>query len=466
MSAEQALGKRLDQLSFAPEEADRFRMALEAVARSGEPAQPMEFQFRLPDGSIGEVLSTIFELPVSEGERCFVCMDVDLTARKRLEQQLQHAQRLQALGTLAGGIAHDFNNVLAAITGNVELGLMDAGPEHPVRESLLEIQTAAGRAKDLVMQILSFSRREVPIRTVIDPREVIREVARLLRASMPASIELELSLATDTPNVLANGSQLHQVLMNLGTNAAMALDAFKGLIRISSERVELADGQPAPGGLGAGFYTRISVQDTGCGMDAATLGRMFEPFFTTRLKGHGTGLGLSVVHGIMQNHDGAITIDSSLGQGSTFSLFFHAADAPALPELARRDTSALGQGKHILYVDDEDALVSVASRGLSRAGYRVTTHSDARSALSDFRARPADFDVVVTDLTMPGLSGPELVRELRLLRPDVPILMLTGYMHPEDVESARELGVGDVMLKPHTVDELALAIERRLNPRP
>jgi CheY-like chemotaxis protein len=196
-------------------------------------------------------------------------------------------------------------------------------------------------------------------------------------------------------------------------------------------------------------------------MDEATLARMFEPFFTTRTKGHGTGLGLSVVHGIMQQHEGAVSVESRVGHGSTFSLYFPAAEPPVVVEAVPSEPRRAANGKHILYVDDEDALVLLASRGLSRAGYRVTTHSDARAALSDFRSRAADFDAVVTDLSMPGLSGTELARELRRLRPDLPIILLSGYMYPEDVVSLGQLDVGEVMLKPHTVDELALAIERR-----
>jgi PAS domain S-box-containing protein len=597
INAELAVGKMFDALNFAPVDVARFHATLASVASTGQPSGPLEFPVRLPDGSIGELLSTVFELPVSEGQRCFVCIDVDLTPRKRLEraartqerlreltfrsvvdvlfcvaveapstfrfvsvnpaflaavqldearvigrlahevlpaevlattlakyeeavssrnpvswevtfhhpsgirhgeaslapvldaeercthlvgtvrditprrraeeerlrltQQLHHAQRLQALGTLAGGIAHDFNNVLAAITGNVELGLLDTGPEHPAHESLAEIQKATERATDLVAQILAFGRRDTPVREVLDARSVVSEVVRLLRATLPASVELELELAADTPRILANGSQLHQVLMNLGTNAALALPAHKGVVRVSTERVVFAEAEPRPPELGAGCHTRVRVSDTGCGMDEATLARMFEPFFTTRPKGHGTGLGLSVVHGIMQQHEGAVSVESRVGHGSTFSLYFRAADPPVVAEAVRSEPRRAGNGKHILYVDDESALVFLASRGLARAGYRVTTHSDARAALSDFRSRAAEFDAVVTDLSMPGLSGTELARELRRLRPDLPIILLSGYIYPEDVDSLRQLDVGEVMQKPYTVDELALAIERR-----
>jgi PAS domain S-box-containing protein len=386
--------------------------------------------------------------------------------RLRLTQQLHHAQRLQALGTLAGGIAHDFNNVLAAITGNVELGLLDTGPEHPVHESLAEIQKATERATDLVAQILAFSRRDAPVREVLDARSVIGEVARLLRATLPASVELELDLAADTPPILANGSQLHQVMMNLGTNAALALPAYKGVVRISSERVVFADQEPRPPELDPGCHTLVRVSDSGCGMDEATLARMFEPFFTTRPKGHGTGLGLSVVHGIMQHHEGAVSVESRVGHGTTFSLYFPGADPPAVALAVQSARSTAGNGKHILYVDDEEALVFVASRGLSRAGYRVTTHSDARAALADFRSRAAEFDAVVTDLSMPGLSGTELARELLRLRPGLPIILLSGYMYPGDIAAIGQLGLGEAMLKPHTLDELALALERKLEHAP
>jgi two-component system cell cycle sensor histidine kinase/response regulator CckA len=470
MAAEQVKGKQLEELNFAPEEAARFRAALETVATTGSCVGPMEFEFRRPDGTLGALLSTVFELPVAEGERCFVCMDVDLTESKRLEQerlrlsqQLEHAQRLQALGTLSGGIAHDFNNVLAAITGNVELGLAEFGEPEAVHASLVEIQKAAGRATDLVRQILSFSRREAPARDVIDPRLVIEEVAGLLRATFPAGVTLQLALAEDTPKIWADGSQLHQVLMNLGTNAMLALADFRGIVRISSERVSLSREDTRPPRLEPGCYALIRVSDTGCGMDEATLARIFEPFFTTRTPGRGTGLGLSVVHGIMQHHEGAIGVQSRVGVGTTFSLHFAAAASHEVRAVSERTRPAAGHGKHILYVDDEDALVALASRSLSRTGYRVTPHSDSLRALLDFRSRCADFDAVVTDFSMPGLSGPDLVRELRRVRPDIPIVVLSGFMRAEDVECMRGLDVLDIMPKPHPIEELARTLERRLN---
>jgi two-component system cell cycle sensor histidine kinase/response regulator CckA len=600
ITIESARGRTLEQLNFSQAEAERFRTALQTVSSMGQAVGPTEFQFRRPDGTPGVMLSTIFELPANGGERCFACMDVDLTehrrmeraaraegrlreliycsvvdilfcvavepdnvyrfvavnpafsiaarrkeeeiigrrleevvpaallpmtlaryaeamaerrpvsweqtceadawprhaevtltpvfdaaghcenlvgtvrditARKRadeerrsLEQQLHHAQRLQALGTLAGGIAHDFNNVLAAIAGNTELGLLELDSSHAAHECLTEIEKATRRASDLVRQILAFSRHDVPSRSRLDAREVVAEVTRLLRATFPAHIRFELDLAEDTPPICADGSQLHQVLMNLGTNAALAIGARAGTVRFTARRHRAtAAGMDGPPELAPGeCYAELAVIDDGCGMDRATLGRMFEPFFTTRPQGRGTGLGLSVVHGIVHRHDGALTVDSVRGQGTTFRLFFPASEA--VPSaVARVDgVAAVGRGSHILFVDDEQALVFVAERLLPQRGYRVTAYTDSIRALAEFRARASEFDVVVTDFSMPGLSGPAFVQEVRRVRSDIPVVMTSGYIGPEELEAARAVGVEEIVLKPRTMNELVRVVHERL----
>ena len=384
--------------------------------------------------------------------------------RRRLEAQLQQAQRMQSLGTLAGGIAHDFNNILTAFAGNAELGTSELLPEHPAFESLSEIRKATRRATDLVRQILAFSRQEKPTRRVLDAREVVEEVLRLLRTTLPPSIELERELAADTPAISADGSQLHQVLMNLCTNAAHALQGERGLIRVSSSRCEVdarsVARQPA---LREGIHCRIVVSDTGCGMDSSTLARAFEPFFTTRPQGQGTGLGLAVVHGIIESHGGAIGAHSTLGKGTSFELYLPAVEVPAEAAVALRAEPSAGAGEHILYVDDDEALVFLAQRLLPRKGYRVTAYTDAALALSEVRAHPGKFDAVVTDVSMPGMSGADLVRELRQLQPELPIVMTSGYIRAEDLETAQRLGVGDLILKPDSVDELVRVLHQKFS---
>ena len=395
----------------------------------------------------------------------------DITARKRaeeerrsLEQQLHHAQRLQALGTLAGGIAHDFNNVLAAISGNTDLGLLELEPAHATHECLTEIKKATRRATDLVRQILAFSRQDVASRGPLDLREVVAEVRQLLRATFPPSIGFELELADDTPLISADSSQMHQVLMNLGTNAALAIGPRGGTVRFVTrrERAALAElGGPPQLSPGAS-YAQVAVIDDGCGMEAATLGRVFEPFFTTRPRGAGTGLGLSVVHGIVHNHGGALTVDSSLGRGTTFRVYVPALEAPLQQVTSGEAASRQVAGSHILYVDDEAALVYVAERLFPTMGYRVTAYADPIRALADFRIRAGDFDAIVTDFSMPGLTGPDLVREARRIRPTIPIVMTSGHMGSEEVEFARSLGVGEVVFKPQSMAELTRVIHERL----
>jgi PAS domain S-box-containing protein len=443
----------------------------EAIARS----EPVSWE-QLWETASGPRHSEVSITPVfDEKGRCTNLVGTvrDVTSRKQaeeeqklLEHQLQHAQRLQALGTLTGGIAHDFNNVLAAIGGNAELGAFDLDPSQPAYECFSEIRKATRRATDLVRQILTFARQDAPSRHTLDIREVIGEVVRMLRASFPASVAFEQQLSEDTPRILADANQMHQVLMNLGTNAAHAIGGRQGKVRFSSAR--FTAGPPHGGGppelTSGAVYARISISDDGCGMDDATLGRIYEPFFSTRPQGVGTGLGLSVVHGIVHHHDGAIAVDSGIGRGTTFDVYFPAREAAPVGSVGPDASSAAGANLHILFVDDEEALVFLASRLLPRVGYRVTGHSDALQALADFRVRAAEFDAVVTDMTMPGLSGPELVRELWKVRPDIPIIMTSGYLRPEDIESVRGLGVGELIPKPLSMQELTRVIRGRLGP--
>jgi signal transduction histidine kinase/ActR/RegA family two-component response regulator len=386
--------------------------------------------------------------------------------RERAQAQLRQAQRIQSLGTLAGGIAHDFNNVLVAIGGNVELAAHGLPADHPARKHLQRIERATRRAADLVRRILAFSRPQEPRRASIRLQPVVEEVLKLLRATLPAGIEIRTRFDAGTPDVLADSNQVHQVLMNLGTNAAHAMGERGGVLEVQLGPVTLDAGAPTiPPGLGAGRYARLSVRDTGSGMDRATLERIFEPFYTTKAPGQGTGLGLSVVHGIMKSHDAAITVDSQVGVGTTFHLDFPAATAAVAEDAARPPRERHGHGEHILFVDDEDAIVDVATLILSRLGYRVTGATDAVQALQDFRSRPHEFAAVVTDLAMPGLSGHDLARQVREIRPDIPVVLTSGHVRPGDTEAAQRLGVGDVLLKPNLVGDLGATLHRVLTGR-
>jgi CheY-like chemotaxis protein len=374
---------------------------------------------------------------------------------------------VEALGTLAGGIAHDFNNILLAISGNAKLAMEDTDLIHPAQRSLREIARASARATSLVQRILAFSRQTEPRRELIQLRPAVQEALKLLRSTLPAMIEIRTDMSASVPWVKADSTQIHQVMMNLMTNSAHAIGAGGGVVTVRLDAVEQRADEPAlADGLATGPYVRLSIQDTGCGMDRATLERIFDPFFTTKPAGQGTGLGLSVVHGIVRNHHGAITVESSPGLGTTFSLYFPAAGngehltVPATPE------PATGHGQRILYIDDEDAVVYLATRQLQRLGYAVIGFTDPGKALLAFRANPGSFDVVVTDVSMPGMSGFHLAQAILKLRADVPVLMTSGYVRPEDRDAAAKLGVHELISKPHTIDALGHALERLFHPKP
>ena len=379
--------------------------------------------------------------------------------RRVLEGQLWQAQKMEAIGTLAGGIAHDFNNILAAIIGNTELAAMDIEPGHPAAETLDEIRQASTRAKDLVRQILAFSRHQEQPRNAISLGPVVEEVAKLMRAALPASVEIRTHVAAGTPTVMADPSQIHQVLMNLCTNGWHAMDGNPGKIDVRLESV-LLDAPTARriGNLAVGRYARLSVSDSGKGMDQATAERVFEPFFTTKEVGSGTGLGLAVVHGIIRSHGGEITVQSSPGEGATFDAYLPASVVAEAAPVVEDNSLPRGQGQHVLYVDDERALVTLATRLLERLGYRVTSFGHPDEALAALRVNPRGYDVLLTDLNMPGVSGLELIREALSIAPHLPAILLSGYTDAEIRSTAESAGVRAELTKPTSSAELAAAL--------
>ena len=390
-----------------------------------------------------------------------VGMSRDITDRKNAEALSRRTQKMEALGTLSGGIAHDFNNMLLAINGNARLAMADLPAEHPAQESLREIAKAGARAADLVRRILAFSRPQESRRETMQLQPVIDEALKLLRSTLPAMIEIRSTFAANVPAVSADASQIHQIIMNLATNAAHAIGDQIGLIEIGLEAADVsAQLLHASIDLREGCYARLAVSDDGCGMDQTTLERIFDPFFTTKPAGQGTGLGLSVVHGIMRAYGGAVTVYSQPGKGTTFHLYFPAAQPEARVEEGEQSEVLRVRAERVLYVDDEAALVHLARRALERLGYQVTGHHDPAQALQDFKARPDSFDVVVTDLSMPGMSGFELARAVLATRPDIPLLMTSGYVRAQDEETARKIGVRAVILKPSTADDLGKVLDR------
>jgi PAS domain S-box-containing protein len=383
----------------------------------------------------------------------------DMTEHRRHQKQTQQAQKLEALGTLAAGIAHDFNNILTMMMGYLSLARETLGPEHAVSADLLEMEKAARRAANLVKQILIFSRpQEQPLQP-LDLAAVIEEGLTLLRATLPRSIDIQSDIESGEAPILGDAAQIQQLLVNLGINAAQAMSDQRGIIRVDLHRVNVDAHTAAESiGLHEGESVRVSFTDSGCGMDGATLERIFDPFFTTKPAGKGTGLGLSVVRGIMMSHRGAVTAQSELGKGTAFNLYFPLATDGATAPAGRQEDTHVGHGERILCVDDEPALADLAARLLARAGYQAEAYTDAGDALSHFAARPEVFDLVITDLSMPGTSGLELAERVLEIRPDIPVVIASGYISAQDEARARAIGVRAVIGKPATVREVCANI--------
>ena len=417
------------------------------------------------DGSVVWVNLTVSAMwAPGETPDYFIGVVQDITERKKIEEQFRQAQKMEAVGTLAGGIAHDFNNILGAINGYTELAKMEGSANAEITEYLEAVLLASRRATDLVRRILTFSRHQETQRMVIHLGPVVSEVLQLLRATIPAPIEFESSLTEEAPAVLADASQVHQVLMNLGTNAAYAMRDRPGRFTVKLENVRIDDDMVATiPGLRPGCYARLTVSDTGHGMNAAIRSRIFEPFFTTKPPGKGTGLGLSVVHGIMQNHDGVVTVYSHPGEGTTFHLYFpaHAGAEASLVEGPGKVPR--GQGERVLFVDDEQPLARLGQKILERLGYTVDARTNPREALEAFLAKPTAYDLVLTDEMMPGLTGSELARRIHAIRPDLPVVLVTGYTATLTPERVEALGIAKLLLKPLSVEALATVAHQVLS---
>jgi len=387
----------------------------------------------------------------------------DIREHRRLQQQLQHSQKMEAIGTLAGGIAHDFNNILAAIMGYCELALLDIDLDSPVSTNLDEILKASNRAKDLIQQILSFSRQREYEKKPVNIAPIAKEAAKLLRATLPTTIEIRQEIDPNPGLVHADPTQIHQVLMNLGANAGYALSDDGGVLSILLKKIDLGpDAKSIHPDLHHGRYTHVSVIDSGPGITAGVRDRIFEPFFTTKEDGKGTGMGLAVVHGIVKSHGGAITVDSSIGQGSTFHIYLPIASRADAEEKLDNKTLPTGS-ERILYVDDESALAEIGRQMLERLGYHVTIRRNSLNALKDFMAHPPSFDLVITDMTMPNLTGFELSRKLLRIKPEIPIILCTGYSERISRRQALSHGIKGFLMKPLKFQKLAEKIREVLD---
>lgn len=443
-------------------EADRPTVQANVQRRLGGATESLHYTFggKRKDGTLidVEVHGTAMDY---NGRPAVIGILLDVTERARaererrgLENQLQQAQKMEALGTLAGGIAHDFNNILAAIIGYTELALIDLPPASLLRHNLQEVHTAGQRAKELVQQILTFSRRREPERRPLALAPLVQEALSLLRASLPSTIEIRQHIVDDAGTILGDATQIHQVLMNLCTNAEHAMRETDGTleVRVEPRDIDAASASHDPA-VREGSYVCLTVHDTGHGITPDIMERIFDPFFTTKGTREGTGMGLAMVHGVMASHQGAITVQSPPGKGTTFALYFPRLTTPTDPDTPSEALPTHGSG-HILFVDDEESLVRVSEAILTRAGYRVTACTNSLEALKRFEVAPASFDLVITDQTMPHMTGADLMRALRRLRPDIPVILCTGFSHVIDAEKAQELGANIFMMKPLDFNEL------------
>ena len=416
-------------------------------------------------------LGKIFQVSVSpvldpEGRVVsFFYFGKDITAQKEMETRLNQAEKLEAIGTLAGGIAHDFNNILTPILGYAELMKMSLTPESPACKIIDQVVNAAMRAKDLVQHILTFSRQQEHQRLPMAPHVIIKEALKLLRSSIPTTIEIRQDINPDSGMVLADATQLHRIVMNLCTNAYHAMRKTGGVLAVSLQPVQVERDDPKVNGqvLTPGAYVVFEVSDTGCGMDKLTMAKIFDPYFTTKKQGEGTGLGLSVVHGIVKEGGGYISVYSEPGKGSTFRVYLpRIVSVPVTEE--NSVTQPLPKGtERILLVDDDQAIVALESMVLETLGYRVTGLTDSNEVLQLFQKAPRDFDLLLTDMTMPGLTGVDLSLRIHALRPDIPVILCSGFSELIDGDKARDLGIQAFLMKPILRKDLAEAIRKALD---
>ena len=446
----------LNALREAMDAVSTYQIESRVQHRSGEYRYVENIGIVLPgeDGRAYRLLGTIKDITAR------VHADED---RHRAELEMQHSQRLESLGVLAGGIAHDFNNILAAIIGLTDMALQDIPKNSPTHADLKESLQAAHRAKDLVKQILMFSRQSGEERAPLYLHIIVREALKLLRATIPATIEIIDSVDVHSGAVMANTAQMHQVIMNYCTNAVQAMAGRWGRLEVRltdmlvDERLAVAHPKLRPGP-----YVRLSVIDTGHGMEPQVLRRIFDPFFTTKGPGEGTGMGLAVVHGIVTNHGGIIVVESIPGKGSTFHTYLPRVNDVVLPEESHAESMPRGT-ERILFADDEEVVMRFCESMLPRLGYEVTFCLDGDEALEVFQKNPTGFDLVITDQLMPRMTGDVLASEIRKIRPEIPILLFTGFSDRLTDQKIRAAGIKDVILKPVIASDLAKRIRQVLD---
>jgi PAS domain S-box-containing protein len=462
LKPQEVIGRNLAEF-IHPEDLPRLVAMIRRAHSNPNLPVSVEYRIRHRDGGWLLFASMGRSIPHGDDGNRVVFNSRDITASRNLEEQLLQAQKMEAIGTLAGGIAHDFNNVLAGILGSAELVREDLPPDHPTQEYVGSIMTAANRARDLVQQILTFSRRQDSEKRVLQLQPIVGECVKLLRSTIPAMVKIAHHVEPGCPPVLADPTQIHQVIMNISTNAWHALPETGGRIDISLRSVDvdaaMVTRHPE---LRPGAFVRLAITDNGHGMDAKTRERIFEPFFTTKPASKGSGLGLSVVHGIIKSHRGAIVMESEPGRGTTFQIYLPARRVPKAEPSVPIQAIPHGHGEQILFVDDEPIVARSTEEFLKRLGYAVTRCEQSDDALARFRREPRQFDLVITDWAMPGMSGTELVTAVHEIRPDIPMLLMSGFVDSTVQSAARTIGVGEILIKPVNPELLAQAVAQVL----
>jgi signal transduction histidine kinase len=430
-------------------------------------APPTELSAISQDGSPHPFLFTS-SLVVTDGKNYLVGTGVDISARKKIEAELHQAQKMEAIGTLAGGIAHDFNNILSAIIGYTELSQLEAGPNSKISSFLAGILQAAIRARDLVQQILTFSRKQDNSHLPLQIAPLFKEALRLIRSSIPVSIDIKTHITADDAIILADPTQIHQVIVNLCTNGYQSIEDEYGTLNVSLQEVIVTGDAEEPDlELEPGHYILIKVTDTGIGMDQETIHRIFEPYFTTKDIGKGTGLGLALVDSIVSEHRGIITVDSVQGKGTTISVYLPALKNTAASQsepAQERVTDFNRNGSHIVCVDDEPYILGILEEFLREQGFRVTGFEQSADALDYICSTTDHIDLLITDMTMPKMNGLELGRQIFNKRPDLPVILCTGYSRSINREKAAREGFACYIEKPLILSDLTAAIQGILAP--
>ncbi len=468
---EEVLGKNFSEF-LHPEMKDHFKENFPKFKAVGE-ILGVEFEMLKKDGSIIIVSfnGKIGKNTIGEFKQTH-CVLSDITAQKKiektakqLENNLQQNRKLEAIGVLAGGIAHDFNNILYPIIGFSELTLNELSENDPLRENIEEIIQGSKRAAELVRQILNFSSQKQKPLEPIAVQGIIKEAIKFLRSSIPSNIEIYQEISPEPIYILSDPIQLYEIAMNLSTNAYHAMEEKGGLLSIVVKEVDIADEIDATSEKKSGRYCQITVKDTGVGIPPEYGDKIFDPYFTTKEIGQGSGLGLSVVHGIVKEHKGEITVKSRPGK-TQFDIYFPIIDSPEKKEEIKEEYVESVGNERILFVDDEPQIVKLVKRSLDRLGYQTTGITSSVSALEKFKINPDQFDIVITDVTMPGIMGTDLIKNVRQIRPDIPTILCTGFSTKVNDEMLSSLQVNELLIKPISIEELSSKIRHLLEQSP